>query len=109
MNESTSERVLEVLDPPRGGWEHLRARRDAEERQRAPWLAFAAGIGVAALGTMLANRNEGLSLTLPSSAARLQGTPVADEPLRLLDAGRAAPLPAAEGVRLYWAEKPERP
>ncbi len=35
MNE-IPDRLLDVIDPPAGGWERLRARRDADELQRAP-------------------------------------------------------------------------
>lgn len=102
------ERLFEFVDPPIGGWERLRARRDAEELQRAPWLAFAAGLGVAALVFVVADPAPRISLTLPESSARLQGTVIADEPLRLLSEGRATALPAVDGVQLYWAENPER-
>jgi len=107
MNE-LPERLLDVIDPPAGGWERLRARREAMEMQRGPWLAFAAGICVAALGVVVTKPVPRASLTLPPDSARLQGTSVADEPLKLLDDGRASQLPASEGVRLYWAERPER-
>lgn len=107
MNED-SERLLEHLDPPAGGWERLRARRDAEELQRAPWLAFATGLGAAALVFGVALPIPRTSLTLPQSSARLQGRPVADEPLRLLSEGRATALPAVDGVQLYWTEPSAR-
>jgi hypothetical protein len=106
MNEDR-ERLLELVDPPAGGWERLRTRRDEEELQRAPWLAFAAGLGVAALAFVIADPFPRVSLTLPESSARLQGVAIADEPLRLLSAGRAMALPAAEGVQLYWTEPSE--
>jgi hypothetical protein len=104
MNEP-SERLLESITPPAGGWERLRARRDAEELQRAPWLAFAAGFAVAALGVVLVSTGSRAPLTLPDSGARLQGRTVADEPLRLLDSGHASSLPATAGVQIYWTER----
>ena len=107
MNEDP-ERLLELVDAPTGGWERLRARRDAQELQRAPWLAFAAGAGLATVVFVLANTLPRTSLTLPESSARLQGMVIADEPLRLLDERRATALPAVDGVQLYWTEPIER-
>ena len=106
MSDTGSRPVLDLIDPPIGGWERLRSRRDSEDAQRAPWFAFAAGLVVASVGVVIGARLTGPSLTLPADAARLQGKSIADEPPRLLDSGRVAPLPAAQGVQLYWAERP---
>jgi hypothetical protein len=103
MSDEREEPLLTLLEPPPRGWERLLARRHAVDS--APWavMAFASGACAAAVALLILDQLPTRPLTLPTSGARLLERPTTNPPLRLLDA-RAKPLPAAEGVQLYWAE-----
>jgi hypothetical protein len=102
------DRLLQTLDPPSRGWERLLERRAAKAADRPAWIAFAGGAVAAAIALLALDLTRAPPLSLSTAGARLEGRPVGGDTLRLLDEGRVTALPAAPGVRLYWAEPTAR-
>jgi hypothetical protein len=101
-------KMLPLLDPPAGGWERLRARRDSPVATgRIPWLPLVSG-GLAA--TVLAaffvvGRDE---VRMPFNGARLMGERSQGVGLQMLDNQRTTAVPSGDpNVRFYWVEPSE--
>jgi hypothetical protein len=97
------DRILTLLDPPPGGLERLRARRDAAHSWAPSWRALVAGGAVAALWLVIASGQP--RLQMPLSGARLIGERSQGLGVQILENGRAVPLPSVDpDVRIYWVE-----
>jgi hypothetical protein len=97
------DRILTLLEPPPGGWERLRARRDSTGRWAPSWWALAAGGAAAA--AWLAIASEHPQIRMPMSGGRLIGERSQGVEVQILENGRAVALPSADPhVRIYWVE-----
>lgn len=96
------DRLLEVLDPPPGGWLRLVRRRSEEPSWLIPLAALTCAI---TLAVFVFPAPQGPPLKMQLNGARLldehsQGTTV-----RMLDSRRTVALPSSDpNVRLYWIE-----
>lgn len=101
MNEKDI--VLQVLQPPAGGLERLRARRDF--MQWAPWVPFALGCSFA-VAVMIGGHHR-FEMQMQLNGSRLINQKAQGEGIRLVDdAYRAETLPSGNPkVRIYWIEK----
>jgi hypothetical protein len=97
------DRILTLLEPPPGGLERLRTRRDSTSRWALSWSALAAGGAAAA--AWLAIASEHPQIRMPMIGARLIGARSQGVGVQILENGRAVPLPSADpDVRIYWVE-----
>jgi hypothetical protein len=101
MNES--DRMLTLLEPPPGGWERLRARRNLMNRWAPSWWALASGSAAAMTWFAIASGQTQIRMQL--TGARLIGERSQGADLRILGDGRAVAQPTADSkVRIYWIE-----
>jgi hypothetical protein len=110
MNENDI--VLRTLNPPPGGLEHLRARRDSRAfAPWTPWLSVAAGGAFALAVTLAVPRRAEVHMQL--NGARLIAQQAQGVDLRVRDgAHTVVSLPSDNPqVRIYWleAEEPVEP
>jgi hypothetical protein len=100
MNEPV--RILTVLQPPPGGLERLRARRDSASRW-SPWWVLASGCAAAVAWLAVASGQTDIQMQL--SGGRLVGERSQGEEVQILENGHAVPVPTADpGVHMYWVE-----
>src|SRR5262249_38322127 len=99
------EKILTVLAPPPGGWERLRARRDAAADGWAPsWWALATGVAAALAWAAIVSGHSEVRMQL--AGGRLIGERSEGTSVRLLQDGRAVPLPSSDSnVQIYWVER----
>jgi hypothetical protein len=98
------DRILTELEPPPGGLQRLRARRDAARRLQPSWWALAAG-GATAAAAWLAIGPPQPQLQMPMAGARLIGERSHGVEVTILENGRAVALPSADpNVRIYRVE-----
>jgi hypothetical protein len=103
MSLNQEDQILTLLDPPPGGWERLRARRDGISHWAPSWWALATG-GVAAIA-WLAVPSAHTQLRMPLSGARLIGERSLGVEVQILDNGHAVAVPTSDpNVRIYWVE-----
>jgi hypothetical protein len=105
MNQT--DRILTPLEPPPGGWERLRARRDSSSRWAPSWWALASGMAatVAWLAIIAPGHTQ---IRMPLSGGRLIGERSQGVGVQILGNGRAVALPSADAnVRIYWVESTE--
>src|SRR5579862_5267492 len=98
MNELQG--ILGVFEPPPGGWERLRARRDSANRWAPSWLALATGAvsAVACLALIPWHPPVRMQLT----GGRLIGERSLGVEVQLLEGGSAVAMPSADAnVRVY--------
>lgn len=103
------DRMLELLEPPPGGLERLRLRREALQPRKQSWEpswgGLAAGGATAAAAAWLAILWQPPHLTMPMSGARLIGERSHGIGVEILDNGRAVALPSTDpNVRIYRVE-----
>jgi hypothetical protein len=98
-----TDRMLPLLEPPRGGWARLRARRDATIRWSPSWWALASGSAAAVVWLMIASGQT--DVRMPLTGARLVGEPSQGAGVQLLQSGHAVSVPSADpNVQIYWIE-----
>ena len=96
---STPGRLLQTLDPPAGGWERLRERRN-EESSLFSTTALACAVAIVAIAVSLPHRDR---LDLKLNSARLIGQRSEGITLRMLDNRQTVVLPSGDpNVKLYW-------
>ncbi len=101
MNQSA--RLLAILDPPPGGWERLRARRNAASRWAPSWWALASGSAAAVAWMAIASGHTGIRMQL--TGGRLVGERSQGVGVQILEDGHAVPLRSADAnVHIYWVE-----
>jgi hypothetical protein len=102
------DRFLPVLEPPPGGWQRLRARRDSAARWAPSWWALATGVAAAAVAFMVAApRHTDIQMQL--TGGRLVGERSEGVGVQLLEEGQAVSMQSGDAnIQLYWVE-PEKP
>ena len=101
MNDS--HRTLTLLEPPPGGLQRLRARRDSATRWAPSWWALASGSAAAVVWLAVASGNTEIRMQL--IGGRLVGEPSRGADLQILESGHAVSLPSADAnVRIYVVE-----
>jgi hypothetical protein len=102
------DRILTLLEPPRGGWELLQARRDAATGWAPSWWALATGAAAAVV--WLAVPSGPTQIRMQLSGARLIGERSQGVDVQILENGHAVALPSADAnVRIYWVESKRTP
>lgn len=97
--------LLHDLAPPPGGWQRLRARRDASHADKGLGVPLATA-AVLALATFLLRPQSPQVLHLPWDSARLTAQPAKGVALQGVGA-EATPLPSTDPqVQLYWVQVP---
>ena len=97
------DRILTSLEPPSGGWERLRARRDSASRWAPSWWALAGGSAAAV--TWLAVALGHTEIRMQLTGGRLVGESSRGVDLQILENGHAISLPTADAkVQIYWIE-----
>jgi hypothetical protein len=101
MNQS--DKILTPLEPPPGGWERLRARRNSASRWAPSWWAFAWGSAAAVAWLAIASGHTQIRMQL--TGGRLVGERSRGADLQILENGHAISLPSADAnVRIYVVE-----
>jgi hypothetical protein len=101
MNQS--DRILTPLEPPPGGWERLRARRNLASRWAPSWWALASGAAAAMAWLAIAPGHTQIRMQL--TGGRLIGERSRGVGLQILENGHAISLPSADAnVRIYVVE-----
>jgi hypothetical protein len=97
------DRILTLLEPPPGGWERLRARRDSASRWAPSWWALASGSAAALVWLAIAPGHAQIQMQL--SGARLIGERSQGVDLQILENGHAVALPSTDpNVRIYLVD-----
>ena len=97
------EKILTLLEPPPGGWERLRARRDSAGAWAPSWWAFATGAAAAIAWMAIVSGQSAVRMQL--TGGRLIGERSEATSVQILQDGRAVPLPSSDSnVRIYWVE-----
>jgi len=93
-------RILTSLEPPPGGWERLRARRNSISRWVPSWWALASGSAAAIAWLAIASGHTEIQMQL--TGGRLIGERSQGVDVQLLENGHAISLPSADAkVRIY--------
>jgi hypothetical protein len=101
MNQPS--RILTSLEPPPGGWDRLRARRNSISRWEPSWWALASGSAAAIAWLAIASGHTEIRMQL--TGERLTGERSQGVDVQLLGNGHAIPLPSADAsVRIYSIE-----
>jgi hypothetical protein len=96
-------RILTPLEPPPGGWERLRARRNSASRWTPSWWALASGSAAAVAWLAVASGHTEIRMQL--TGGRLVGERSQGIDLQILENGHAVSLPSADAnVRIYAVE-----
>ncbi len=99
---STPSRLLQMLDPPAGGWQRLIRRRDAYSSWLMPLGALTSAVAVVVLAFPQTHRHP---LELQLNGARLMGERSQGTTLRVLDNRQTVALPSSDpNISLYWIE-----
>jgi hypothetical protein len=102
------DRMLSLLEPPPGGLERLRARRDSADRWAPSWWALASGSAAALAWLAVATGHSELRMQL--AGARLVGESSQGVELQILENGHAVALPSVDPkVRIYWIKSANSP
>jgi hypothetical protein len=97
------DRILTPLEPPPGGWERLRARRNSAERWAPAWWALASGSAAAVAWLAVASGHTEIRMQL--TGGRLIGERSRGVDLQILENGQAVSVPTADAnVRIYFLE-----
>jgi hypothetical protein len=103
MVMSTPSRLLQMLEPPPGGWQRLLRRRDAESFWPMPLAALASAVVAVLIAFPRAPPAHPIELQL--NGARLMSERSEGETLRMLDDRKTVALPSSDpNVRVYWIE-----
>jgi hypothetical protein len=95
--------ILKLIEPPPGGWERLRARRNAARGWAPSWWALASGSAAAVAWLAVASGHTKIQMQF--TGARLIGERSHGVDVQLLENGRAVSLSSADAnVRIYWVE-----
>lgn len=98
-----SERILDELTPPAGGWQRLVARRDEESQVRGFGVPLATAAVLAVVVFLV--RPEVHELQLPWEGSRLIGQQSEGVGVRRVEGARVTPLASDDPrVHLYWLE-----
>ena len=101
MNQA--DRILTLLEPPPGGWERLRARRDSSSRWAPSWWALASGMAATVAWFAITPGHTQIRMQL--TGGRLIGERSQGVSVQILGNGRAVALASAnENVQIYWVE-----
>jgi hypothetical protein len=106
MNES--DRMLTILEPPAGGWERLRSRRNITSGWAPSWWALASGSAAAVTWLVMATGHTEIRMQLTGGRLideRSQGVNV-----QILENGHAIALQNSDpNVRIYWVDSTDSP
>jgi hypothetical protein len=98
-----TDRILTVLEPPPGGWERLRARRNAHSPWTPSWWALAGGSAVAIAWVAVASGYTPIQMQL--TGGRLIGERSQGVGVQILGNGHAVSMPSPDAtVQIYWVE-----
>ncbi len=96
-----SDKILTLLEPPPGGWQRLRARRDSPVRWAPSWWALTTGAVAAVAWLAVVSGHTEVRMQL--SGGRLIGERSQEVGVQILEGGRAVSLPSSDAnVRIYW-------
>jgi hypothetical protein len=97
------DRILTLLEPPPGGWERLRARRDSTSRWAPSWWALATGAAAAVAWLAVAPAHTQIRMQL--TGGRLIGERSQGVGVQILENGYAVSVPSVDAnVRIYSVE-----
>jgi hypothetical protein len=95
--------ILIPLEPPTGGWERLRSRRDAASDWAPSWWSLASGGAVAAAVAWLAVATEQTPIRMQLAGSRLLGVPSEGVDLQILENGHRVAVPSSNTtVPIYF-------
>jgi hypothetical protein len=102
------DRILTILEPPPGGWERLRARRDSASRWAPSWWALAGGSVAAIAWVAVASGYTEIRMQL--TGGRLIGERSQGVGVQILENGHAVSMPSVDAnVQIYWVEPTASP
>jgi hypothetical protein len=100
------DRTLTILEPPAGGWERLRSRRDTTNGWAPSWWALASGSAAAVTWLAIATGHTEIRMQL--TGGRLIGERSQGVNVQILENGHAVALHNADpNVRIYWVDPPD--
>ena len=98
------DRILTALEPPAGGWERLRLRRNLTSRWAPSWWALASGSAAAVTWLAIAAGHTA-EIRMQLSGGRLIGERSQGTNVQMLENGHAVALQNTDpNVRMYWVE-----